>query len=130
MAFLNTLGRVSRLGQWRFRHVFRVSDATGRIDQSDNGLFAFGEADVRLTLSPRPPLVARLCWDACAPADRAVLAASRSAGSLGVYDPGHIEAVFPAGWSQHIPPGLYDLRIAVTVDAATAILLDQPIDLV
>lgn len=129
MAFLNTLGRISRLGQWRFRHVFRVSDATGRIDQTDNGLFAFGTSDVVLTLSPRPPIRRDRCGAECMDAST-VLAAARSAGTLSVYDPGHIEAVFPNGWSRHIPPGLYDLRVAVLVGGDTSVILDQPVDLV
>lgn len=124
MAFLNALGRVSRHGQWRFRHVFRVADPTGRLDLSDDGLIDFSQvSDLVLTLTPRRPLIGPCCRA------EPVLTASIRAGTLLVLSPGVLEALFPDGWSACVPSGLYDLRMSVTVGPETATILDEPVEI-
>ena len=58
-----------------------------------------------------------------------MLSASLAAGTLLVSDPGILEALWPAGWSAQIPPGLYDLRVTVTIATETAVILDEPVEL-
>ncbi len=89
-SFMNTLGTVSRRGQWRFRHVFRALDGLGRLDISDAGLIDFSTcSEITLRVTPRAPQ--GRCWGAwwggpCAePAP--VLAAALSAGTLKVMNP-------------------------------------------
>lgn len=128
MAFLNTLGRVSRHGQRRFRHVFRASAVDGRLDLTDNGLIDLGNASaVTLTVSERAsyPGWSRPGCEPCV-----VASAALADGSLSVFNPGFVEAVFPAGWAANVAPGLYDLRITVTIGPETACILDEPVEIV
>lgn len=123
MAFLNTLGAVSRVGQWRLRLVLRVNFPDGRLDLSEAGLIDFSAAsDVVLHVVPR---------DACG-ADRdpcPVLAASTSAGTLFVSNPGIVEALFPFGWSARVPPGVYDVQVLMTVGPESALIFNEPVEL-
>lgn len=135
MGFLNALGSVSRHGQWRFRRVFRASLPDGRLDMSDAGLIDFSAASlVRLTVVPRPPY-RRVGWDGdfCGsehwPEARPILSASTADGTLLVRNPGIIEALFPDGWSRSVPPGLYDVRLLVTIGPETAEILNQPVEI-
>lgn len=135
MAFLNALGAVSRQGQWRLRRVIRQVDPAfpdGRLDLSDDGLVEFPDgAEVVLTVTPRRPARSFACdrfgTNACEPAP--ILRAARSDGSLFVSSPGWVEAVFPAGWSTGVRPGLYDVRILLTIEPETALLFDEPIEI-
>ncbi|KQO90915.1 hypothetical protein ASF36_22055 [Methylobacterium sp. Leaf90] len=125
MAFLNALGRVSRRGQWRLRRSFRAADPTGRLDLSDDGLIDFSRAsDLVLTVSPRPPVGGSRCQA------EPVLTVSMRAGTLFVLNPGFVEALFPDGWSAEIPPGLYDVRLMVTIGPETAEIFDEPVELI
>ncbi|QDI83145.1 hypothetical protein E8E01_23400 [Methylorubrum populi] len=122
-SFMNTLGAVSRLGQWRFRHVFRGADERGRLDVSDNGLIDFSTcSEVELTVTPRAPH--RGCWAGAAP----VLAASLTAGTLVVSNPGLVEAVFPDGSLSCLPPGLYDARVFVTIGPEREQIFCEPVE--
>ncbi|KQU17733.1 hypothetical protein ASG63_09600 [Methylobacterium sp. Leaf94] len=133
-SYLNTLGSVSRRGQWRFREILRAVRADGRVDVSDEGLIDFSTAsDIVLTVTRRPP-VQHQAWCGpvygsadgyCAPAP--VLSASLAAGSLTVSNPGIVEALFPAGTLLGFRPGLYDVRISITIDSETAEIFDEPI---
>ncbi|MCJ2107842.1 hypothetical protein MKK70_21175 [Methylobacterium sp. E-041] len=132
-SFMNTLGAVSRRGQWRFRHVFRSADPAGRLDITDAGLIDFSAAsDVVLTVTPRAPKWRELwCWSSigcCAGDAPPVLLASLSTGTLVVSNPGLVEALFPAGSLLAIPPGLYDVRVSVTIGPETAEIFDEPIE--
>ena len=134
-SYMNTLGAVSRRGQWRFRHVFRFGCADGRMDVSDAGLIDFSSAsDLVLRVTRRPP-IRHQSW--CGPAfgstdgycePAPVLSASLAAGTLVVSNPGIVEAVFPAGSLLQLPPGLYDVRITVTIGPETAEIFDEPIE--
>jgi hypothetical protein len=54
---LNTLGSVSRRGQWRSREILWAVRADGRVDVSDDGLIDFSTAsDVVSTVMRRPPV--------------------------------------------------------------------------
>jgi len=56
-SYMNTLGAVSRRGQWRFRHIFRSGTANGRLDTSDAGLIDFSTAsNVVFTVTRRHPV--------------------------------------------------------------------------
>lgn len=122
-SFMNTLGAVSRQGQWRFRHVFRAGDARGRLDLTDSGLIDFSTcSEVLLTVTPRPPR--RGCWGEAEP----VMTASLAASSLVVSNPGLVEAVFPAGSLLDVPPGLYDARIFVTIGPETEEVFCEPVE--
>lgn len=126
MAFLNTLGAVSRHGQWRLRQVLRSSLPDGRFDFSDAGLIDLSTAsEVVLVVVPRGP--AAPCGPGCEPAP--VLSATSRDGSLIVSNPGVVEALFPFGWSRRVPPGTYDVRIRMTVGPETAVIFDQPVEL-
>lgn len=122
---MNTLGSVPRRGQWRFRRIFRGADARGRLDVADDGLIDFSTcSEVAFTVTPRAPH--RGCWNERDP----VLSASLTAGTLVVANPGIVEAMFPESALRDIPPGLYDVRIDVTVGAETSEIFDEPVDLV
>ena len=133
-SYLNTLGSVSRRGQWRFREILRAVRADGRVDVSDDGLIDFASAsDIVLTVTRRPP-VQHQAW--CGPAfgwsdgyraPAPVLTASLSAGTLLVSNPGIVEALFPAGALLAFAPGLYDVRISVTIGPETAEIFDEPV---
>jgi hypothetical protein len=129
-SFMNTLGAVSRRGQWRFRHVFRSATPDDRLDISDAGLIDFSRAsDLVLTVTPRPPVRRHACdwgWTGGDPAS--IFSASWSAGTLVVSNPGIVEAVFPAGTLLNFPPGLYDVRVSVTIGPETAEIFDEPIE--
>lgn len=134
-SYLNTLGSVSRRGQWRFREILRAVRADGRVDVSDEGLIDFASAsDIVLTVTRRPPIRhSAWCGPAfgwadgyCAPAP--VLSASLSAGSLTVANPGIVEALFPAGTLLGFAPGLYDVRISITIGSETAEIFDEPVE--
>ena len=122
-SFMNTLGAVSRLGQWRFRHVFRGANARGQLDISDEGLIDFSTcSEVALTVTRRAPH--RGCWREPEPA----LAASLTAGTLVVSNPGLVEAVFPAGSLLDLCPGLYDVRVFVTIGPETEEVFCEPVE--
>lgn len=122
-SFMNTLGAVSRRKQWRFRHVFRGADERGRLDITDAGLIDFSTcSEVELTVTPRAPH--RGCWEEAAP----VLAASLAAGTLVVSNPGIVEAVFPDGSLLCIPPGLYDVRVSVTIGPEAEEIFCEPVE--
>lgn len=124
-SFMNTLGAVSRQGQWRFRHVFRGADARGRLDVSDAGLIDFSTcSEVLLTVTPRAPH--RGCWGGL-DADP-VLSASFRAGTLVVSNPGIVEAVFPSGSLLDVLPGLYDARVFVTIGPETEEIFREPVE--
>lgn len=125
MGFLIQAGRVSRRGQWRFRHTFRAADLTGRTDPTDDGLYGWGDVTAAvLTVTKRPPYPG---WaNGCDPAP--VLSASYPDGNFRLLDPGGVEVVFPNGWSASVPPGLYDLRIEVTIGPETAVIFDEPVE--
>ena len=133
-SYLNTLGSVSRRGQWRFRQVLRSVRADGRVDVSDGGLIDFAAAsDVVMTVTRRHP-IRHQSW--CGPAygsddghcePTPVLGASLSAGTLVVSDPGIVEALFPAGTLLRLRPGLYDVRLTITIGPETAEIFDEPI---
>jgi hypothetical protein len=135
-SYLNTLGSVSRRGQWRFREVLRAERADGRVDLTDDGLIDFASAsEIVLTVTRRPP-VRHQAW--CGPAfgwadgycaSAPVLSASLSAGTLVVSNPGIVEAVFPAGSLLGFAPGIYDVRIAITIGAETAEIFEEPVAL-
>lgn len=128
MAFLNALGAVSRHGQWRLRLVLRAGFHDGRLDLSDAGLIDFSTASLRLTVTPRPPLHGcRSTW--CGHEPEPALSANSADGSLFVSNPGIVEALFPSGWSACIPPGLYDVRVLMTVGPETARIFDEPVEL-
>ena len=131
MAFLNAMGRVSRRGQWRLRRVLRACFPDGRLDLSDDGLIDFSHASrIALTVTPRPPYRHRSHLDGCGLDEPApVLSASTDDGSLVVSNPGIVEAVFPDGWSRHVPPGIYDVRIAITIGPEAAVVFDEPAEL-
>ena len=124
-SFMNTLGAVSRLGQWRFRHVFRSADARGRLDISDDGLIDFSAcSEVLLTVTPRGPH--RGCWDGQGP--EPVMTASHTSGSLFISNPGLVEAVFPTGSLLGIRPGLYDVRVFATIGPETEEIFCEPVE--
>lgn len=126
MAFRNALGTVSRMGQWRFRRVLRASLPDGRLDLSDDGLIDFSAcSEILLTVTPRPPFGGQRRGLDPDP----VLAASMTAGTLVVSNPGIVEALFPTGWSASVPPGLYDARVLVTVGPETAAIFDEPVEI-
>ncbi|QIJ77123.1 hypothetical protein GU700_22655 [Methylobacterium sp. NI91] len=121
---MNTLGALSRQGQWRFRHVFRGADERGRLDVSDAGLIDFSNcSEVALTVTPRPPY--RGCG---ANGAGPVLAASLAGGTLFVSNPGLVEAVFPAGSLTDLCPGIYDARIFVTIGPETEEVFCEPVE--
>ncbi|KQP61122.1 hypothetical protein ASF41_22905 [Methylobacterium sp. Leaf111] len=132
---MNTLGAVSRRGQWRFRHVFRSATPDDRLDISDAGLIDFSRAsDLVLSVTRRPPVQHR-AWcgpvfgsadSYCEPAP--VLSASLTTATLIVSNPGLVEALFPAGSLLGLRPGLYDVRILVTIGPETAEIFDEPIE--
>lgn len=132
MAFLNALGRVSRRGQWRLRRIMRAALPDGRLDLTDSGLIDFSSASlIRLTVSARAP---ELCrggphWNGCWHGPEPVLSASTADGALFVSNPGILEAVFPDGWSACVPPGLYDVRVLLTVGSETAEIFDEPVEI-
>ncbi|BAQ43963.1 hypothetical protein [Methylobacterium aquaticum] len=122
MAFLNAMGAVSRHGQWRLQRVLRSILPDGRVDASDAGLIDFSAAsEILLQVVPRQP---RGNHD-----PHPVLAASAVAGTLVVSNPGVVEALFPLGWSAHVPAGVYDVRIWMTVGPETALIFDNPVEL-
>ena len=124
-SFMNTLGAVSRRGQWRFRHVFRGADERGRLDVTDAGLIDFSTcSEVLLTVTPRAPH--RGCWSGHAP--EPVMTASSATGSLVVSNPGLVEAVFPAGSLLDVPPGLYDARVFVAIGPETEEVFCEPVE--
>ena len=134
-SFMNTLGSVSRRGQWRFREILRGIRADGRIDLSDDGLIDFTSAsDIVLTVTRRPPFRHQDCCGSAsgwANGDRApapVLNASLSAGTLLASNPGIVQAVFPAGALLSFAPGIYDVRISITIGPETAEIFDEPIE--
>lgn len=132
MAFLNALGRVSRRGQWRLRRIMRAALPDGRLDLTDSGLIDFSSASlVRLTVTPRAPEVCHgsLNWNGSRRELEPVLSASTADGTLFVSNPGILEAVFPDGWSACVPPGLYDVRILLTVGPETAVIFDEPVEI-
>lgn len=135
MAFLNALGAVSRRGQWRLRRIFRASLPDGRFDLGDDGLIDFSAAtQLRLTVAPRPPFH-RPGWDAgscCGEGWRdpqPILSASTVDGTLTVSNPGIIEALFPDGWGRCVPPGLYDVRLFITIGPETVEIMSEPVEL-
>lgn len=122
---MNTLGAVSRRGQWRFRHVFRSADERGRLDITDAGLIDFSTcSEVAIEVTPRAPH--RGCWSGREPVP--VLAASLASGTLVVSNPGLVEAVFPAGSLFDVPPGLYDVRVLVTIGPETEEVFCEPVE--
>ncbi|POR42574.1 hypothetical protein [Methylobacterium sp. V23] len=129
-SYMNTLGAVSRRGQWRFRHVFRSATADDRLDISDAGLIDFSRAsDLVLTVTPRPPVRHHARdWGRSGVDLAPILSASWSAGTLLVANPGIVEAVFQAGTLLNFPPGLYDVRVSVTIGPETAEIFDEPIE--
>jgi hypothetical protein len=130
MAFLNAMGRVSRQGQWRLRRTIRVSLPDGRLDLSEAGLVDVSHASlIVLTVTPRPPLRHWGCEHGgrCDPSP--VLTASTADGTLRVANPGIVEALFPDGWGRRVPPGLYDVRIALTIGPETAVIFEEPVEL-
>lgn len=130
-SFMNTLGARPRGGQWRFRHVFRASDALCRLDVTDAGLIDFsGCSEILLTVTPRDPRHRSwfAYWTGCWSEPQPVLSASMSTGALKVSNPGILEAVFPAGSLLCFPPGLYDVRVAVTIGPETEEIFREPIE--
>lgn len=130
-SFMNTLGARPRGGQWRFRHVFRWSDALGRLDVTDAGLIDFSScSEILLTVTPRDPLCLFWSgwWSGRWSKPPAVLSAAKSIGTLVVSSPGILEAVFPAGSLLTFPPGLYDVRVAVTIGPETEEIFREPIE--
>jgi hypothetical protein len=130
-SFMNTLGARPRASQWRFRHVFRVSDAGGRLDVTDAGLLDFGGcSEILLTVTPRDPRHrCRDGWGWCgSPEPVPVLTAALSTGTLDASNPGILEAVFPAGSLLAFPPGLYDARVIVTIGPETEEIFREPIE--
>jgi hypothetical protein len=124
-SFMNTLRAVSRRGQWRFRQVLRGADERGRLDITDAGLIDLSTcSEVALEVTPRAPH--RGGWDGRDPAP--VLAASLASGTLVVSNPGLVEAVFPAGSLLDVPPGLYDVRIFVTIGPETEEVFCEPVE--
>lgn len=123
-SFMNTLGAVSRRGQWRFRHVFRSADERGRLDITDAGLIDFSAcSEVALEVTPRAP------HRGCSGREpEPVLAASLASGTLVVSNPGLVEAVFPAGSLFDVAPGLYDVRIFVTIGPETEQVFCEPVE--
>lgn len=130
-SFMNTLGARPRGGQWRFRHVFRWSDALGRLDVTDAGLIDFSNcSEILLTVTPRDPRHHGWgeCWSGCSSEPQPVLSAAKSTGTLAISNPGILEAVFPAGSLLTFPPGLYDVRVAVTIGPETEEIFREPIE--
>ena len=128
MAFLNALGRVSRRGQWLFQRVVRLALIDGRLDQSDNGLLAMGNAsDIVLTVHERPPYRSRSHAVRCEPDP--VFTASLRNDTLRISDPGFVQVMFPNGWASELEPGLYDLRINMMLDEQVAVIFDEPFEL-
>ena len=130
-SFMNTLGARPRGGQWRFRHVFRASDALGRLDTTDAGLIDFSScSEILLTVMPRDPRHQCWCgwWAGLRAEPQPVLSAALSTGMLTVSNPGILEAVFPAGSLLAFPPGLYDVRVAVTIGPETEEIFREPIE--
>ena len=132
-AYLNTLGTVSRRGQWRFRQVLRARRADGRLDTTDAGLVDFTSVTAALlTASPRMPVIrAGYCTVPYGPDARGepapVLAASLADGSLRLYGPGIVEALFPAGSLLAFPRGIYDVRILLTIGPETSEVFDEAV---
>ena len=130
-SFTNTLGARPRSGQWRFRHIFRWSDALGRLDVTEAGLIDFSNcSEILLTVTPRDPRCRSWSgwWSGCWSEPPAVLSAAKSAGTLAVWNPGTLESVFPAGSLLAFPPGLYDVRVAVTIGPETEEIFREPIE--
>lgn len=128
MAFLNAMGAVSRHGQWRLRRVLRATLPDGRLDLSDGGLIDFSAAsEVALHVVPRLPHPGG--WRSTCHGPQPVLTALASDGTLVLSNPGIVEALFPAGWSACIPPGIYDVRILMSVGPETAAVFDNPVEL-
>lgn len=130
-SFMNTLGARPRGGQWRFRHVFRWSDPLGRLDVTDAGLIDFSNcSEILLTVTPRDSQQRRWCgwWAGSWAEPQPVLSAALSTGTLAVSNPGILEAVFPAGSLLAFPPGLYDVRVAVTIGPETEEIFREPIE--
>lgn len=130
-AFLNTLGSVSRRGQWRFRQTLRAKRTDGRVDVSDDGLIDLdGASDLVLTVTPRAPLGRNGCSAklGCGDAPVPVLTASLAADTLQVRSPGFVEALFPRGRLLAFLPGIYDVRLAITIGPETAEIFDEPIE--
>lgn len=122
---MNTLGTVSRRGQWRFRHVFRAADERGRLDISDEGLLDFSAcSEVVLEVMPRMPHRGCRGSQDLEP----ILTASLTAGTLIISNPGLVEAVFPAGSLSSVPPGLYDARILITIGPETEEVFCEPVE--
>lgn len=120
---MNTLGAISRGGQWRFRRIFRATDALGRIDLSDDGLIDFSAcSEVALEVTPR---ASQRAWRCDAEPE---LEASLAAGTLFISNPGIVEAVFPEGSLLCLAPGLYDVRVFVTIGAEKTEMLNEPIE--
>jgi len=129
-AYLNTLRAATRRGQWRFRQILRTVRADGRLDMSDAGLVDFSAVTAMvLTVVPRRPN-RPWTWNACCEAEPApVLRAELGDGILVVSNPGIVEAVFPAETLSAIPPGLYDVRLSVTIGPETTEAFNEPIEL-
>jgi len=130
-SFMNTLGARPRGGQWRFRHVFRASDALGRLDVTDAGLIDFsGCSEILLTVTPRDPRHRAWCgwWTGRWAEPVPVLSAAMSTGTLKLSNPGILEAVFPAGSLLTFPSGLYDVRVAVTIGPETEEIFREPVE--
>ena len=132
-SFMNTLGARPRGGQWRFRHIFRSADALGRLDVTDAGLIDFsGCSEVLLTVTPRDPR--HHCrgggWAGTCSEPQPVLSAAMTTGTLTVVNPGFVESVFPLGSLLAFPPGLYDVRVAVTIGPETEEIFREPVEFV
>jgi hypothetical protein len=112
-----------------------LGHANGRLDVSDAGLIDFSTAsDIVFTVTCRP-LVQHQAWCGpvfgsadgyCEPAP--VLSASLATGTLMVANPGIVEVLFPAGTLLGLPPGLYDVRISITIGSETAEIFDEPVE--
>lgn len=90
---------------------------------TDAGLIDFSTcSEVLLTVTPRAPH--RGCSGDAAP----VMTASLAAGSLVVSNPGLVEAVFPAGSLNDLRPGLYDVRVLVTIGPETEEVFCEPVE--
>lgn len=126
MAFINTLGRVSRHGQWRLRGTLRAMAIDGRLDLGEDGLFGFENVSAAVLLvTPRPPYQG---WGGCNEPP-VVLSASLADETLTLLSPGFFEALFPSGWSASVPPGDYDVRLFLTIGPETARVYDEPVTL-
>lgn len=125
-SFMNTLGAVSRRGQWRFRRLLRASDARGQVDISDDGLLDFsGCSEILIEVAPR---ASHRGWQLGRDAEP-VLTASLSAGTVFVSNPGIVETVFADGALSCVPTGLYDVRILVSIGPETEQVFCEPIEI-